>query len=362
MSNSICFFNSYQIWGGGEKWHFSTAEQALKRGHSALILANTDSEMGKKAKLELAGSVVEEISTTKSSYWNPLYILKLVSIYKKHNVDTVVFNSFVDVRNGAIAAKLAGVKRIAIRSGMPIAPAEKLWYRLSFACLTDFISISEEIANVFKIEAPRLMNNLPITYIFNGADFEFYGDMSGTPLYQRQGSEVVLGNHSRLSEQKGLTYLLQSCKKLKDRGLNFKLLIAGIGEEEENLKALQKELGLEDQVTFLGFVNNINDYMASIDITAFTSLWEGSTRTLVESMAFGKSVVCFNASTMPEMIREDENGLLVPLKDVEAFTEALAKLIEDESLRQRFEKRAVEIAHEKFDYNKNIQKFFNLLN
>ncbi len=361
MANSICFFNSYQIWGGGEKWHFSTAEQALKRGHKALILTNTDAEIADRARLELTEASVEQIKTTKSSYWNPLYILKLVSIYKKHNVDTVVFNSFVDVRNGAIAAKLAGVKRIALRSGMPIAPAEKLWYRMSFSCLTNFISISEEIANVFKTEAPRLMKDIPITYIFNGADFDFYGDMKGTPLYQRKEGEVVLGNHSRLSSQKGLTYLLESCKKLKERKVNFKLLIAGIGEEEVNLKALQKQLDLEEEVTFLGFVNNINDYMASIDITAFTSLWEGSTRTLVETMAFGKSAVCFDASTMPEMIKQGENGFLVPLKDVDAFTERLQELIENKELREKFGKRAIEIAHEKFDYNKNIQKFFDLL-
>lgn len=357
----ICFFDSYSIWGGGEKWHFSTAERASKLGYPVLLITSVNSEIAKRCRQDCPDIKIFELPINKRSYYNPFFILKIRKILKHNKIQTIVFNSFVDLRNGSFAASLAGLKNIILRCGMPIAPPLKWSYRIAFSYITQIVAISEEVKSVLLSQSGPLVEKIPFEIIYNGADFNYYAKQTASARFRPAGDCVVLGNPSRLSEQKGIPHLLACCKELKDQNINFKMLIAGIGELENEMKALCHELDLEDRVIFLGFVDKIWDFMASIDIVVFTSLWEGSSHTLVESMAYSKPIVCFNRSTMPEMVKDDYNGFLVDQLDGKIMAQKVKILIQDKEKREAFAKNSLEMAKKKFDYNKNIQRFFEIV-
>jgi glycosyltransferase involved in cell wall biosynthesis len=84
----------------------------------------------------------------------------------------------------------------------------------------------------------------------------------------------------------------------------------------------------------VGFVENIKDFLESIDIFVSTSLHEGSSNVILEVMAAGKAIVGFDVSSIPEMVQHEHNGLLVPLGRVDAMTEAVVRLMGDAVLRE----------------------------
>jgi len=155
-------------------------------------------------------------------------------------------------------------------------------------------------------------------------------------LVERKDGELLIGNAARLTPQKGQTLLLDIAARLKELSAPpFRVLIAGVGELEAELKAYARARGVDDVVEFLGFVADMKSFHETIDIFALTSLWEGFGQAQVEAMEARKPVVAWNVSSMPEVVIDGETGFLCPVRDIEAFAGRLLALMGDEALRKR---------------------------
>jgi len=130
--------------------------------------------------------------------------------------------------------------------------------------------------------------------------------------------------------------LLEAAALLRERGVNATFLLAGSGELEDSLRSRVAELGLDESVHLLGFVEDMKGFYASIDILALPSLWEGFGYVLSEAMSMRLPVVAFDTSNIPEVVVDGKTGLLVPPRDVTAFANALENLVRDSELRLRF--------------------------
>lgn len=355
----IGFFNGYSIWGGGEKWHFEMANYCKSLGDEVVMYSPVDGELAKRS-LEV-GLVIRDIAISKHSYFNPMFLIKLTRLVKKDNLDVLVFNSFRDVRAAAYAIKKAGVKKVVLRCGMPIAPKQSLSYLFNFRVGLDyFVPISESIRDEFLEKSPKLLReNQCVPYIANGIDLKDFTYVGETT---KDGQTIVLGNASRLSHQKGLDLLLPSLKILKDKGIPFIMKIAGEGEERDFLIKLAHELGLQDNVEFIGHIDNVSDFVKEIDIYVFTSRYEGTARSMIEAMACGKPVVAFNTSSMREVVSDDETGLLVKPFSIEDFAAKTEVLIKDKNLRQQFGKEGRARVENLFNKEKNFATWYEFLN
>jgi len=116
-TKTICFFNSNKAWGGGEKWHFSTALELKRRGYNTILVTNLRSELRNKGVNERLNVYSFQIGNL--SFLNPLKLLVLFFFFKSKKIDTVIMNLPADLKTAGIAAKLAGVKNIMYRRGMP---------------------------------------------------------------------------------------------------------------------------------------------------------------------------------------------------------------------------------------------------
>ena len=127
--------------------------------------------------------------------------------------------------------------------------------------------------------------------------------------------DKVIGVGVRLSEQKGINYLIEAVSIVVKSFPNVKLLIIGDGECRTYLEKLASDCGIADKVIFTGFRSDIPEILQIIDVYALPSLWEGHPLVLLEAMAAGKPVVASDIPGNRETVGNGHTGLLVPPKD-----------------------------------------------
>lgn len=149
------------------------------------------------------------------------------------------------------------------------------------------------------------------------------------PPYMGEREKTIVGA-GRLADQKNFPLLLEAFAAVADRVPAYQLVIYGKGPQEALLKAKAAELGLQDRVTFAGYVENMPEELEKAGIFVLSSNYEGMPNALMEAMALGLPVISTDCPCGgPKfLIEHGKNGLLVPVRDVTAITEALTELLE----------------------------------
>jgi glycosyltransferase involved in cell wall biosynthesis len=356
----ICFFNSTTAWGGGEKWHYDISARLHAKYGNVFVVAGKGSEFGHR--LTATDIPFHMVSIGNLSFLNPLKIFKLIRLFKDERPDVLIMNLPADLKSAGIAARLSGVKRIIYRRGSAIAVKDSFLNRLLFRyVLDDIITNSAETARSLLLNNQNLFPSGKIHVIYNGVDWGEFDSRPQTPVYRPEQAKVVLGNAGRLVPQKGQDILIHLAKQLKKRGYSFEIIIAGEGKLKESLLQKSAEEGVAEQLRFLGFVDNMPQFLHSIDIFLLPSHWEGFGYVIAEAMYCEKPVVAFNVSSNPEIISNNETGFLVEQGDLEAFLEKTELLINDVRLRLGMGQKAREAAIERFSIHNTVKTLEQLL-
>ncbi|MDE5879695.1 MAG: glycosyltransferase family 4 protein, partial [Desulfovibrio sp.] len=180
----------------------------------------------------------------------------------------------------------------------------------------------------------------------------------------------------RFDVTKGFDVLLRACALLKQRGLDFRLTLAGgggkvmgLGNMEEQLRRLRAELGLTHDVDMPGLVshNELPGLLAGHDIFLAPCVVHASGRrdgipnTVIEALAYGLPVVGTTVNALPEVIRQGETGLAVAPGDPEALADAVLELAADPARARRMGQAGARLAKEMFDAGANADRLAALL-
>jgi len=158
---------------------------------------------------------------------------------------------------------------------------------------------------------------------------------------------LFIGGLDRFVPLKGLHYLFEAVAKLKERGQNVNLRI--VGPPEEYIKGQVVSLQITDMVEYLGYVpfgRDLFDIYKKTDVLVFPSLSEGQPKVPLDAMAFGVPIVATNVGGIPELIGDNERGLLVPPKSSDLLAEAIEKLIISPNLRRKLIKNGYNFVKE----------------
>jgi glycosyltransferase involved in cell wall biosynthesis len=359
-SDTICFFNTTMTWGGGEKWHFDMSQSLMHRGYKVRLYTNINSELYLRARS--AGIPVSSIKVGGLSFLNPARVNGLTRLLRHDKAGTLIINDSRDLKLAGLAGRLAGVARIIYRRGSAIPIRNTLLNKWIFKHLVDnIIANSRQTARTILAYNSRLFPNEKIHVIYNGMDLPRFDSMPSDPPYRRQGSEVIIGHAGRLTRQKGQHHLLDMAVMLKQKEVDFKLLIAGKGPLEKELRESASDRGLTREVAFLGFTESVKGLMQASDIFVLPSLWEGFGYVLTEAMACGKPVVAFDISSNPEVVIHAETGFLVEPFNTIAMAEKIMQLARNPELRQKMGAAGRKRVEEHFTLSHAIQQIETLL-
>ncbi|GAA2623774.1 glycosyltransferase family 4 protein [Actinomadura fulvescens] len=159
-----------------------------------------------------------------------------------------------------------------------------------------------------------------------------------------QSRKIVVAA-GRLDKNKGFHLLVEAFEKVIERHPDWTLRIIGDGPEEKRLRAMVLKRHLYNHVYVMGPSDRLDQELAKASIFAMSSRSEGFGMVLLEALNCGLSVVSFDCPVGPrEILTNEVDGLLVPTGDVTALAEGIARLIEDEPLRQKLRTAGLETA------------------
>ena len=170
----------------------------------------------------------------------------------------------------------------------------------------------------------------------------------------------VIGTAARLSRQKAPGVLVRAAARLRGEFPHLRVLIAGAGREEAAVRALIRELGLEDTVLLLGARTDVPDVLAALDVAVCASRWEGSPLSVMEYMASGLPIVATAVGGVPDLIEPGVHGVLVAPGDPVALADAVAGLLRDPAAARAMGRRARERQRREFDLGVTVQRLERL--
>lgn len=193
------------------------------------------------------------------------------------------------------------------------------------------------------------------TVVPTGIELEPYQQAKGGPIRERYnwGDKTVLISVGRLGKEKNWERLLQAASRVMQDHPNVVLAILGDGPYLKDLDRLTRNLGVSEQVEFIGKVpfDQVPDYLKAADLFCFSSLTETQGLVTVEAMAAGLPVVAVEATGTQDVIEDGENGLLTP-DDDHALAQAISRVLENPELRSKLGRASLNTAGE---YGSNTQ-------
>jgi len=178
-------------------------------------------------------------------------------------------------------------------------------------------------------------------------------------LLAKTSSKILVDFVGRLVESKQVDVFIKTIKQLRESGYPVGGVIVGTGNEEylSGLKNLVKELSVSEHVTFIGFSTKPELYMQASDFGLFPTLTEALPLFVIESFALNKTMVVSNIPQMCGIITNQKDSLVVSEHDPEEYARCVAKLIDDNELRQKLEAGAQETYQSRYAPEKVLDQY-----
>jgi teichuronic acid biosynthesis glycosyltransferase TuaC len=207
-----------------------------------------------------------------------------------------------------------------------------------------------------KKEVERLGRS-GVRVIYNGADPQIFAP--GDRQTARRGLNVSAGAPVIVcggpAKSKGLLDLCTAAQQLSH--LHPLIIVPGTGPESEDIKAAYNAAGVASLFTGNVSQPELAQIFAAADIVALPSYGEGLPALICEAMMAGRAVVATDVGGMPEIVKDNETGLIIPVGDVSALANAITAIITDNGLRTRFESNAHQFAAERLTWGANAQAY-----
>lgn len=240
------------------------------------------------------------------------------------------------------------------------APKMKFYAALDRFFLKQFSHVA---AVSLEVKNKIVLSKIPeanVNLVLNGVDVERFADCNLSSQAKEKlgipGNQIVIGTVGRISSEKGHIHLCNAFKSLHRQFPETSLLIVGDGDLREELQIKFRD----PSIIFTGLRNDIPKLYQCMDIFALPSLTEGLPMVLLEAMSSRLPVVATKVGYVPQVILENQTGLLVEPGDEEGLRRDLSQLVEDRKKRKRFGQLAEKRVKENFSAAEMARQYFKI--
>ncbi len=329
------------------------------------VLYFSDADFLKRLKPD-----VQVRNFNKKSGYDRSAISRMIRQCKQDNIQVIHVNNWGTFVDGVLLKiRFPGVKLVHVQHGLEYdermyASSLKQGIRKFLRWgLIRFCDRTISVSKAGKAYLEKEWGARNVKVIYNGIDTGFFSrDRVAADNNIPTTGQFNICTIGRLVTVKNFLCLFKAINRLKEKIPTIKLYHIGASliRTEESSQQLAEYLTankLEDYIKFLGKRNDVANVLAACHVFALTSLSEAISLALLESQSMGLPAVVTEVGGNPEIVEHGVNGLLVPSNDDKAVADAIWKLYQDKSLRQRMGENARQIALEKFDLNRMIRNY-----
>lgn len=350
----ILFVITKANWGGAQRYLFDLAVGFAEEGNDVSAAAGSGGELIKRLRAAGIKRIYELKSERDIGFFEEIKtFFALLRVIWLERPDIVHLNSSKIGGIGGIASRILGVSKIIFTAHGWAFDEDRPWWQKSLLIFLSKVSVLFHHKVICVSEhSQKSSRQLGRGYkkcvtIHNAAkEIDFYPKNDARDFFndnygiKSSRDTVWLCTISELTKNKGLLYLIDALAMLKSK--NWIFLIIGSGELKGDLAGQIKILNLAEKVHILDHISEAARYLKAFDIFTLTSVKEGLPYVLLEAGSASLAVIASEVGGIPEIIKNNENGLLIPPKYRKALSERLERLIKDENLRKSLGKNLQE--------------------
>jgi len=309
------------------------------------------------------GMRVDVIDESKNSYFS--IRRKLTDMLKNENIDIVHSHR---TKENVLAAglKKKGIAKKLVKTVHGLGEPFKGWKRLKTSITSSMDnSFTRRYFDMIHVVSDDIRRNLEASFgadrlvtIHNAIDEGLLvARADGGKIRNEFGidpEDFLIGTAGRMVPVKGYDILLKAARIIVDKNPRVKFLLAGDGPLKLELEKMAENMGLAEDVKFVGFRDDIIDFLDSLDIFIMTSYHEGIPVVLLEAMALSRPIVATGVGGILEVIEDGKSGILATPSDHVGFAEKCLGLMSEEDLRKSLGQGAKERI--KTDFSSAVQK------
>lgn len=258
-----------------------------------------------------------------------------------------------------VAEKVKAKKKFAwVNVSYRLTGKERSFQQRYYDVYNKIVAVSDSTKNIFLETYPGYKSKMKVIYDIN--DYTLISnmaDMDQNNVEDYYGDGIKLLTIGRLASQKGYDIALEACKKLKDKGTNFKWYVLGKGPQEDEIKEYITKNNLTEHFILLGIKENPYPYIKKSDIYVQTSKFEGFGLAIAEARMLNVPVVTTRFDAVYNQMIDEKNGLVVDMNE-EAVVNGIMRLIQEPNLKDKIVQY---LKTEKKGNVEELEKFYQLI-
>jgi glycosyltransferase involved in cell wall biosynthesis len=278
-------------------------------------------------------------------------------IEKNHKTYDIAISYAQGVPTFFVAEKIKAKKKYAwVNVSYRLNEKEKSFQQKFYDQYNKIVAVSHSAEEIFLETFPCYVNRTEVIYDINNSQFIFELAQLGE-AYDDGFNGLKILTIGRLDHQKGYDIALAACKKLKEKGINFRWYALGKGPLYSNIKEYIMKNELSEHFILLGIKMNPYPFIKNSDIYVQTSRFEGFGLAIAEARMLNKPIITTRFDAVFNQMIDGKNGLVVDMR-ADAVCDGILRVIEDEDLRRNITHF---LSTEKKGNVEEIEKFYRLI-
>lgn len=372
----VLYIVTQSEWGGAQKYVFDLTKSYLKQGLEVGVAAGTD-----KGDLSNSLATLESdrltlfrekyLKRSINPYYDFLEFWRLVMIIRKFKPDVVHLNSSKAGILGTFAGLICRRRIIYTAHGFVFNENLPILIYFFYLWIEKFCSFFRDkiiAVSYYDFESASLkkaINPEKMVVVHNGIDMEKGTELLSKVEARGKLKEIaaarffsqeletlespyvkIIGTVANLYENKGVKYLIEAAALVVKDAPNCLFIQIGTGDLENKLKKLISDKKLQNNFLMLGQIKDAYKYLNAFDIFCLPSVKEGFPYSLLEALMAGLPIVAANAGGVGEIVRDGENGFVVPVKNSMLLADKLKVLLKNDMLMTKMGEKSYGVSKE----------------